>query len=369
MSKVFTAIGLMSGTSMDGIDAAIIRTDGEHMAERLHKAVLHNAYTPAQRKLLSTAVNDVRSKGEEAQSVKLASSMINEQHGRIVDELCQFAGMHRSQIDIVGFHGHTVFHKPEDGQTIQIGSGNQLADDTALPVVADFRSADMKAGGQGAPLVPIYHQALVEQAGLSLPVAVVNVGGVANVTYIASNSEMLAFDTGPGNALIDDWVAFHGAGDMDVGGQIAARGRVEESVLSALLADPYFSQDPPKSLDRDHFSLEPLEGMSLERGAMTLTSFTALALSRADLFFPSPPNSWIICGGGARNPTMMEEFQKRLSGEVIPANDMGWSADFMEAEAFAYLAVRSLRGLPLTFPGTTGVEEPMSGGVLHKSQG
>ncbi|MCF6198680.1 MAG: anhydro-N-acetylmuramic acid kinase [Hyphomicrobiaceae bacterium] len=368
MSKIFTAIGLMSGTSMDGIDAAIIRTDGENLLERVQGAALHKVYSPSNRKLLAAALEVVQTEGETAQLVKLAASMINIRHAQIVKELLQNAGLEARKIDMIGFHGHTILHRPEQAQTLQIGDGGWLSTKTGIPVVADLRQADIKAGGQGAPLVPVYHQALVKQAGLELPVAVLNVGGVANVTYIGTDGELIAFDTGPGNALIDDWVKQNGAGDMDKGGEIAAKGRVKESVLAALLNNSYFSQDPPKSLDRNHFSLERLEGISLEWGAMTLTSFTALATSRADFFFPAPPNKWVICGGGVHNPVLMAEFQKRLSGEILSAEDLGWSSDFMEAEAFAYLAVRSLKGLPLTFPGTTGVEQPQTGGVLFEPQ-
>jgi anhydro-N-acetylmuramic acid kinase len=203
---------------------------------------------------------------------------------------------------------------------------------------------------------------------------VVNVGGVANVTYVGAvthdreEEELVAFDTGPGNALINDWVRSHGAGDMDTDGKLAAQGRVKESVLADLLSNPYFSQEPPKSLDRNHFSLDPLGNLSLSWGAMTLTSFTALAVSRADFFFSSPPKLWIICGGGARNDTMMSEFRKRLAGRVVTAGELGWASDYLEAEAFAYLAVRSMKGLPLTFPTTTNVRYPITGGVLHKPQ-
>ncbi len=368
MSKVFTAIGLMSGTSMDGIDAAIIKTDGEDGVERTPERNLHVPYTAAQRDLLERACAEAARKGAKADVVAQAASLVVDTHVKAVEELLTQSQMEPAQIDVIGFHGHTVLHRPDEGLTIQIGDGALLAFDATIPVVSNLRQADIKAGGQGAPLVPVYHQALVKQTGLELPVAVLNVGGVANVTYVGEDGELIAFDTGPGNALIDDWVRQHGAGHMDKGGAIAAKGRVKESVLSRLLADPYFSQDVPKSLDRNHFSLEPLQGMSLQWGAMTLTSFTALAASRADFFFPAPPKKWIICGGGTHNPVLMTEFQKRLSGEVLTAGELGWSSDFMEAEAFAYLAVRSLKGLPLTFPGTTGASVPQIGGVLHRPQ-
>ncbi len=383
MGKIYTAIGLMSGTSMDGIDLAIITTDGEDLIERDRLDVFHQEFSSSDREVIKRALLeavDLTTKTERSGWLATAEQIITDKHIDFVRNIVNaFAknpqwGLEASKIDLIGFHGQTVLHRPQQAMTVQLGDCQALADAVDIPVIGDFRQADVEAGGQGAPLVPIYHQALVKRAGLKLPVAVLNVGGVANVTYIGAAGELIAFDTGPGNALIDDWVSQHGAGEMDAGGAIAAQGKIKESVLSVLLNNPYFSQDLPKSLDRNHFSHifdkgAPLEGMSLEEGAMTLTSFTAFAVSKANLFFPVPPKQWIVCGGGVRNPTLMAEFQKRLSGEVLSAEDLGWSSDYMEAEAFAYLAVRSIRGLPLTFPGTTGVGAPLTGGVLHKPQG
>ncbi len=378
MSKVFTAIGLMSGTSMDGIDLAIIKTDGEQLIDRDRHDLFHREFSSSDRHVLKKALIEavgVTGKTQRPGWLVNAEQIITERHVDFVRSVISVfsqnpqKGFDPAQIGVIGFHGQTVVHRPETGLSVQLGDGQTMADALKIPVITDFRQADIEQGGQGAPLVPVYHQALVRKAGLDLPVAVLNVGGVANVTYVGEEGELIAFDTGPGNALIDDWVQQHGAGDMDIDGEIAAQGRVKESVLARLLADPFFSKDPPKSLDRNHFSLQPLTGMSLAWGAMTLTSFTALAASRADFFFPSPPGKWIICGGGARNPVLMKEFEKRLGGEVLSAGELGWSSDFMEAEAFAYLAVRSLNGLPLTFPGTTGVGGPQTGGVLHRPQG
>ncbi len=378
MSKIYTAIGLMSGTSRDGIDLAIITTDGEDLVERERLDVFHQEFTTSDRQVIKKALTqaiDLTDRNQRPGWLATAEQIVTDKHIDFVrSTLNAFAGnpqwgLDSSKIGLIGFHGQTVLHRPDEGLTVQLGDCQELANTVNLPVIGDFRQADLDAGGQGAPLVPIYHQALVRQAGLALPVAVLNVGGVANVTYIGEQGELIAFDTGPGNALINDWVNQHGAGEMDEGGKIAAQGRMKESVLAALLNNSYFSQDPPKSLDRNHFSLEPLAGMSLPSGAMTLTSFTALAVARADFFFPAPPRKWIVCGGGTRNPVLMAELQKRLSGEVLSAEELGWSSDYMEAEAFAYLAVRSLRGLPLTFPGTTGVGKPLTGGVLHKPQG
>jgi anhydro-N-acetylmuramic acid kinase len=386
MEKTYAAIGLMSGTSMDGVDAALLKTDGRDFTQ--NEGQNHfRPYDEVERELLKRAMDeisgaferflveggDIRQNIRSEFSARLlsktrhalsrAGEMILSAHEEAVRELLAKTGLPPEKIDIVGFHGQTILHRPEHGLSLQLGDGERLADNLGVEVVDEFRRADVEAGGQGAPLAPVYHRALARQAGLDLPVVMLNVGGVANVTYIGEDDELIAFDAGPGNALIDDWVRSHGAGEMDEGGRLAAAGRLHEKTLAKLLADPFFSQDVPKSLDRNHFSLKPVEELSLEWGARTLTAFTALAVARADFFFPAPARTWIVSGGGAHNPVLMEELAKRLDGEVVKADEMGWSSDFMEAEAFAYLAVRSLEGLPLSFPATTGVPEPLTGGV------
>ena len=322
MSKTFTAIGLMSGTSMDGIDLAIIRTDGEEVIERGNLHACHAEYFTPDRRVIEKAINEaaeLEARDARPGWLKTAEDMITQKHiARVRHMLDSYRGnpqygLAPPEIDVIGFHGQTVLHRPDKGLTVQLGDGQALADAVGFPVVNDMRAADIAAGGQGAPLVPVYHRALVKQAGLDLPVAVVNVGGVANVTYIGEDGELLAFDTGPGNALLNDWVVQHGAGEMDRDGEFAAAGKVKESVLSKLLNNPYFSQDPPKSLDRNHFSLEPLEGMSLEWGAKTLTSFTALATSRADFFFPvATKSNGLFVAEGCTIPPLWPNLKSAL---------------------------------------------------------
>jgi anhydro-N-acetylmuramic acid kinase len=231
-------------------------------------------------------------------------------------------------------------------------------------VVNEFRLADVAAGGQGAPFVPLYHQVLAR--GLDRPVAVVNIGGVANVTYVGANSELIAFDTGPGNAALDDWAHRHTGEPVDRDGKLARSGRANDAALKAMLASPYFDKKPPKSLDRLDFTFAPVERLSPADGAATLTAFTAAAIARAAEHFPAQAKTWIICGGGRHNPALMAELRARLGGVVLTAEDAGWRGDFIEAEAFAYLAVRSIKGLPLSLPSTTGVPYPMPGGRLHR---
>jgi anhydro-N-acetylmuramic acid kinase len=235
-------------------------------------------------------------------------------------------------------------------------------------VIYDFRADDMAAGGQGAPLAPVYHRALAEASDLPLPAVIVNLGGVANITFIGEDGELLAFDTGPANALIDDWVFKHTGQPRDENGQLAGKGETDGRRLEALLADPYFLRKPPKSLDRNAFPLSVIEGLSLEDGAATLTAFTAASLICGIAHFPGAPKIFILSGGGTHNATLVATLRKLLPGEIATAGELDWDADAIEAQAFAYMAVRSLKGLPISFPGTTGVPQPMTGGYFAQPE-
>ena len=365
MAKVYTAIGLMSGTSMDGIDAAIIETDGrDHLR---HGPSVGIAYDPAMRARIAQAVEafggatDRDSRPGIARDVERAITIA---HARAIETLCARASLGPAAIDVVGFHGQTVLHRPEIGLTIQLGDGPALARMCGIDVVFDLRADDMRAGGQGAPLVPAYHAALARALDLPRPVAFVNIGGVANVTWIPAEGEPIAFDTGPGNALIDDWCAARIGVPVDRDGALAASGRVDDAALARLLAHPYFDLGLPKSLDRGDFSAAEVTSLSPQDGAATLAAFTAATIAGAARLCPAPPLAWVVCGGGRRNPVIMDGLRARVTGDVRACEDLGLNGDDIEAEAFAYLAVRSLENLPLTFPGTTGVAEPTGGGRL-----
>jgi anhydro-N-acetylmuramic acid kinase len=266
-------------------------------------------------------------------------------------------------VDLVGFHGHTILHRPDEGRTWQLGDGALLAGLTGIDVVCDFRSADVAAGGQGAPFAPLYHAALA--SGLEKPVAVLNIGGVANVTWIGPGaSDILAFDTGPGNALIDDWALAHSGRPVDLDGALAAVGRADRAFVERFLAHAFFERAPPKSLDRDDFAGFVPTGFSPADGAATLTAMTAAAAARAAEHFPLPVRRWLVCGGGRHNPVLMAALASLVGKPVDPVEVVGWDGDALEAQAFAYLAVRSTLGLPLSLPGTTGVVRPMTGGRL-----
>ncbi|OJX80859.1 anhydro-N-acetylmuramic acid kinase [Magnetospirillum sp. 64-120] len=348
------ALGLMSGTSLDGIDAALLQTDGETV--RAFGPALTQPYDESLRGALRSILGG---NGPVAE----VERRLTEAHAQTVEKLLKRAGISPDVVDVIGFHGHTILHRPEQRRTWQIGDGAALAKLTGITVVNDFRSADVAAGGQGAPLVPVFHAALAQ--GQETPLAVLNIGGVGNVTWIGADGALQAFDTGPGNALIDDWAFRHCSRPLDLDGELAASGRVDLDTLKQFSHHPYFAALPPKSLDRDDFRAyaEALVGhMGAADGAATLTAFTARAVALARAHFPQPAKRWLVCGGGRHNPVLMASLEAELAVPVINVDELGWNGDALEAQAFAFLAVRTLRGLPLTFPGTTGVAHPLCGG-------
>ena len=395
MGKTLRALGLMSGTSMDGIDVALIETDGEDRLERGPSGTY--AYSEAFRGNLRTGIAEAAAidrRHERPGQLAMMEQYLTDLH---VEAVTQFLDDHRidaKTVDVIGFHGQTVLHKkvvnkvivmasndPEPGLrgensasdvvedrrilTVQLGDGARLAQQTGIDVVYDLRAADAVAGGEGAPLAPVYHRALTAKLP-ERPVAVLNVGGVANVTWIGANGELLAFDTGPGNAMIDDWMQNRLGFPRDEDGALAAKGRVHEDYVTQYLRHSYFGEPPPKSLDRNAFSPWLVHALSPEDGAATLTAFTATSIARAREHFPEQPKLWLVSGGGRRNRTLMAMIAERVEAAVAPAEVAGIDGDSLEAEAWAYLAVRSLNGLPITFPGTTGVSRPLTGGVLAR---
>ncbi len=358
MSSFFLrALGLMSGTSVDGVDVALIETDGEHV--EAFGPTLTVAYADEVRRTIRAAFGADQANA----ATRAAEQAVTEAHIDAVRCWSEQHGTPLTSLDVVGFHGQTIAHRPEQRFTWQVGDGAALAKALGVRVVNDLRGADVAAGGQGAPLVPIYHAALAHE--LSKPLAVVNIGGVANVTWIGSDGALLAFDTGPGNGPIDDWCARRAGQRFDKEGALAASGKVDRTRLERFGEHRYFARKPPKSLDRGDFNDAWAEGLSVADGAATLTWGTARAIALATRHFPKPATQWAISGGGARNPTLLRAIAEETRGKVIAAADLGWDGDALEAQAFAFLAVRSLRGLPLTFPGTTGAPRPLTGGRLH----
>jgi anhydro-N-acetylmuramic acid kinase len=366
---VVRAIGLMSGTSLDGVDVALVETDGERI--EAFGPTGYRPYSDAERDLLRRALVQgatLTDRWQRPGVLKEASAFVTDVHAETIETFLAGERIKKSDIDIVGFHGQTVLHRPAARLTVQIGDGEILAKRLGLSVAYDFRAADIAVGGQGAPLVPVFHQALARDLDWPHPIAVLNVGGVANVTFV-DGGDPIACDTGPGNALIDDFMRARTGAPLDRDGDQAAKGRVDEAFVKQVLAHPFFDAPCPKSLDRNAFAFANigLPDFSVVDGAATLSALTAASVARIVPKMPMPPRAWIVCGGGASNPTLMRMLADRLQPATVETADaVGWSSQAIEAQAFAYLAVRALNELPITFPSTTGTPKPLAGGVVAR---
>src|ERR1700759_608374 len=365
---MLTTLGLMSGTSLDGVDLAMIETDGRTV--RKFGPSGYRPYSEREKSLLRQALAEaVNLPQPDARPgiLREAEQAVTAAHAEAVAAFIAQNRISIEDIDIVGFHGQTVLHRPERRLTVQIGDGPALAKAIHIPVMHDFRAADVAAGGQGAPFVPVYHRALTQFLEREGPIVIVNIGGVSNITYIDGNDTLIACDTGPGNALLDDFMFRTMHQDFDCEGRFAALGSADNTWVARALELPFFSKPPPKSLDRNDFAALKLGEMQPADGAATLTAFTAAAIARIVPLLPKVPKSWIICGGGARNLTMIRNLRERLEPATVEAAEtLGWSSDAIEAQAFGFLAARGLKGLPLSYPATTGVPMPMTGGIIAR---
>jgi len=350
-------LGFMSGTSMDGVDVALVETDGERIFRPV--AAGTRPYPQAFRDRLAALV---RTRGADPLASEVLARELADLHAAAAEALLAGLPPAERRVELAGFHGHTVDHRPKRGITLQIGDAARLAGRLGVPVVFDFRSEDVRRGGEGAPLAPVFHALLVR--GGEKPAAVLNIGGIANLTWIGRDGALLAFDTGPGNALLDDWLAATTGAPFDEGGRLARSGHVDRERLARLLAHPFFDRRPPKSLDRNDFDTSVVEGLAPADGAATLAAFTVEAVARGLRFLPQPPRRWLVTGGGRRNVALLDGLRRRLAAPVDPVEAIGADGDALEAQAFACLAVRVLRGLPTSFPSTTGVPAPCCGGRI-----
>lgn len=352
------ALGAMSGTSLDGVDAAVVETDGERIFGFGRSS--YRSYSLAERDVLRAGLGHWS--GPE---VEAAAEVTDASHTMLLGTF--------ADVDLVGFHGQTLAHAPRSRGTLQVGDGQALAEILGVPVVWDFRSDDVAMGGEGAPLAPFFHFACAKWFGATGPVAFLNLGGVGNLTYVdpaydrpEEEGALLAFDTGPANAPVNDLMQARLGRDMDEGGALAAQGKVEDGALEQFLASPYFARRPPKSLDRNDFAemVELVRELSDADAAATLTAMSAAAVAAGAEHFPKPVERLLVTGGGRHNPVLMEMLRVSLPCPVVPIEDAGLDGDMLEAQAFAHLAVRVARGLPTSCPGTTGVRAAVGGGVV-----
>jgi anhydro-N-acetylmuramic acid kinase len=358
---IIKVIGAISGTSMDGIDVALIETDGISHVRPIHGKLY--PYTPKLRSELQAIIEDLRA--AEHDDLTQLEQDVSDAHANAVLSFIQDFQINKSEIALVGLHGQTVFHRPERNFTRQLGIGQRMANRIGINVINRFRHADIAAGGHGAPLVPLYHQALTHQ--FTKPLMVLNLGGVANVTYI-DGSHIIAFDTGPASALLDDFVKRRTGRPYDENGALAASGTINQKMVDDFMSNPFFNVPPPKSLDRQDFNARAkvVETLSDADGAATLAAFTIQSVAASLRHIPKPPLKWLVAGGGRLNTTFMQGLRAKLNVPVESVDTIGWDGDFLEAQCFAYLAVRSSLGLPLSLPSTTGVPKPMTGGELWK---
>ncbi len=365
-------LGFMTGTSLDAVDMAVLQTDGEQVTgfgpageETLDEVVR----APIEAAI--AAARDWPMDAPPPPAFARAARAVADLHLAAAEAFLGAVGLSAKDIDFVGAHGQTVLHQPPGpgrpiGRTVQLLDAERLAHGLGLPVAHDFRSADIAAGGQGAPLAPVYHRALAAWSKLHPPLAVLNLGGVGNLTLIAEDGDLTAFDTGPANGMIDLLVQARTGERRDENGALARAGEVDDEILAGYLDHAHFTGRGPRSLDRFDFSLEPVRDLSLEDAAATLTAFAAEAVALAVNACAPQPRRVIVCGGGRHNPALMHAIRKRLTVTVAAAETVGWRGDAIEAEALAYLAARTFTGLPISFPGTTGVAEPMVGGRIAR---
>lgn len=356
MPRLYNAIGLMSGTSLDGIDVALIETDGVDYVSP--EASYYVPYDETLRGYLRGLLGR-RQMSPESSSAEIA---MTKAHADAVKTFLRRENLEPADIDIIGFHGQTISHAPQDKWTWQIGNGEMLARETKIDVVNDFRTRDVKAGGEGAPFLPLYHRARARSSGLYDPVAILNIGGVSNVTWVGRGDDILAFDTGPGNALIDDVMLQRLGKPYDEYGQIARQGTPDEELLDSWLSQDFFLREPPKSLDRNDWANCTVDDLQTADAVATLTEFTVQAIAQSIQFFPEPATAWYVTGGGRHNGVIMDGLRQAFEVPVKPVDALGWNGDALEAEGFAYLAVRSLLDKPLSLPTTTGVPAPQTGG-------
>lgn len=352
---IYRVIGCMTGTSCDGLDLAYIETDGTNIVMMGPSQVI--AFEPEYRKiLLERILLRTHSHIGDAELSKTIASF----HGHHIKD---FIRQNHLTVDAIGFHGQAVWHDPSNQLTIQLGDCQHLANLTGIKVVGQVRQNDVKNGGQGAPLVPIYHFALA--AKLKKPTAFLNIGGVSNITFINVDETLIAGDTGPGNALIDDWVERHTGTPQDTDGRYAAQGTINQKLLDKWLQHPFFTEPFPKSLDRlkFHHMLEECDPLTFEDGAATLTEFTVKAITKGLELLPEQPNQLVVCGGGCHNPVLMNGLLHYFKN-VVSASDIGFDSDAIEAQLMGYLAARFLEKLPSSFPSTTGVRQPVISGEL-----
>jgi len=369
MKNLITAIGLMSGTSCDGIDASIIKSDGEDKLSFIKDFFFpYEEETRFRIRKFKEKIDKTFDLMKNKQEIVDLEKEITFLHSKTVNMLLEKSKINKSEIDLIGLHGHTIFHSFYEKKTKQLGCGKALSKLTSLNVIYNFRENDLKNGGHGAPLVPIFHKLLQKKLKLKVPVVFINIGGISNLTYVGKNDEMISFDSGPGNFLIDKLLQLKSNNKIqfDKNGELAFKGRVDKNTLDIYLKDSYYHLPPPKSLDVNKFDLNLVKNLSIKNSITTLSELTVMTIVKSLNFFPNKPQKIILCGGGRKNKYIFERIKKTSNIPTLSIDEYKVNGDFIESQAFAYLAVRSFLKKPITFTKTTGVSKPTIGGRLIK---
>ena len=367
MKNLITSVGLMSGTSSDGIDASIIKSDGENEVHFTGNYFLpYEERVRSKIRILKEKINLISDLETNKSEIDNLEKEITVLHVKIVNLIIEKFDLRKSEIDLIGFHGHTIFHSFKDKKTKQLGDGRLLSHLTGLNVVYNFRENDIKYGGQGAPLVSVFHKLLQIQLKLKMPLVFLNIGGISNLTYLNRGEEMISFDSGPGNFLIDKILQLKSNDKIqfDKDGIVAFTGNVDRNILDSYLSDPYYELSPPKSLDVNDCNLSSLRSLDLKDSVATLSELTSLTIVNALNFFRSKPIEIILCGGGRKNKYIFERIKKLSNIKICNIDNYKINGDFIESQAFAYLAIRSFLKKPISFPATTGVSRPITGGDI-----
>ena len=359
-NKHLNIIGLMTGTSMDGIDISLVQTNGTNL-KRLNKNYYHQFSNKTKDLLLSINGNELNTN---LKRKVFFDEIVTREHYQALINLDII-----KDSDLIGFHGQTIYHNSEKKISIQLGDPKKLSKMLGKNVISDFRSNDIKFGGQGAPLAPIYHKLIIDELDLDLPSCILNIGGVSNLSYW-DNKKLIGFDTGPGNALMDNYMKLISNQYFDKDGSFASEGNPNKDIIFKFINSPFFKKPPPKSLDRNFFEIFYKEVLNLDISSQdrmaTFTEFTTETIEIAFKLLPKKPRNVIICGGGYKNSHLMERLNNKLNVNIIYQNQVDIEFDYIEAELIAYLAARSFYKLPYTFPSTTGTSKPLCGGKIYR---
>ena len=363
MPKFYYSLGFMSGTSLDGIDASIIKSDGEKFVE-----IIDNKYIKYNDKLRSKLTKIVDKCTSKVKFRKLSQTIRQVEKEMTILHAKLFKILKRKnntlKIDLIGFHGQTILHKPKKGYSFQIGNSKLLSKLTKTKVISNFREIDIINGGQGSPLTPLYHKLILLKIKSKLPAAVINIGGITNITYLKNKNKIISFDTGPGNCLLDKWVKNNIGKNFDEKGAYSKQGKVNKKILKKLLSDPYYKKKFPKSLDTKNFNLRYVNKLNFKDGCATLSMLTIKSIYLAIKKLKQIPFLILVSGGGRKNKFLINNLRKLLNIPVDVIEKFNFNGDFIESQAFAYLAIRSYLKKIITLPSTTGVSKPSSGGSL-----